>query len=129
MSGKSTWDRLFEAPPFFLRYKHFIVLLVSSNSAEDQLEWCGLVTSKLRILIGKYHLFFVFVEFYLFSRILNVFVCLGNLERNQHIMIAHVHPDMFNCLPPTVENGYPSSVSACKYIVSKIVQFYCSQCY
>lgn len=63
MSGKSTWDRLFEAPPFFLRYKHFIVLLVSSNSAEDQLEWCGLVTSKLRILIGKYHFFFVFVEF------------------------------------------------------------------
>jgi poly(A) polymerase len=70
MLGKCSWDKLFEPPPFFMRYRHFIVLLVCSLSAEDQLEWCGLVTSKLRLLIG-------------------------NLERNQHIMIAHVNPEMY----------------------------------
>lgn len=46
------------------------MLLSSSNSQEDQLEWCGLVESKIRLLIG-------------------------NLERNQHITLAHVNPDSF----------------------------------
>lgn len=54
----------------FCRYRHFIVLLVSSQSAEDHLEWCGLVESKVRLLIT-------------------------NLERNQHISLAHVNPKCF----------------------------------
>ncbi|XP_077302896.1 poly(A) polymerase hiiragi [Arctopsyche grandis] len=87
MIGQYSWDKLFEAPPFFMRYRHFIVFLVCSNTAEDQLEWCGLVTSKLRILIG-------------------------NLERNQHIMIAHINPEMYNCVPPNNPSGYPTAVSA-----------------
>lgn len=52
------------------RYRHFIVLLVSSQSPEDHLEWCGLVESKIRYLIT-------------------------NLERNQYISLAHVNPRCF----------------------------------
>lgn len=55
---------------FFFRFRHFIVLLVSSTSADDHIEWCGLVESKIRYLIG-------------------------NLERNHHISLAHVNPRCF----------------------------------
>lgn len=61
------------------RYRHFIVLLVSSQTAEDHLEWCGLVEAKVRILIG-------------------------HLERNQHIALAHVNPKCFD----TVNNSQNS---------------------
>lgn len=70
MLGRAKWERLFEAPSFFYTYRHFIVLLVNSKTAEDHLEWCGLVESKIRLLIG-------------------------NLERNQHISLAHVNPKCF----------------------------------
>lgn len=53
MCGKQTWDKLFESPSFFTKYKHFIVLLASASTADDHLEWCGLVESKVRHLIGK----------------------------------------------------------------------------
>lgn len=53
--GKATWDKLFEPPNFFSKYKHYIVLLARSSTAEDQLEWCGLVESKIRHLIGNVH--------------------------------------------------------------------------
>lgn len=51
------------------------MLLASSSSAEDQLEWVGLVESKVRHLIL-------------------------NLERNQHITLAHVNPECFSQLEP-----------------------------
>lgn len=70
MLSKAGWDKLFEAPSFFFKYRHFIVLLVSSNNADDHLEWCGLVESKIRYLIL-------------------------NLEKNQHINLAHVNPKCF----------------------------------
>lgn len=70
MLGNAGWDKLFQTPNFFLKYRHFIVLLVSSSTADDHLEWCGLIESKIRILIG-------------------------NLERNQHINLAHVNPKCF----------------------------------
>ncbi|KAG5326894.1 PAPOA polymerase, partial [Acromyrmex heyeri] len=73
--GKATWDKLFEPPNFFGKYKHYIVLLAKSLSAEDQLEWCGLVESKIRHLIGM-------------------------LERNPHITLAHVNPEAFPPLNP-----------------------------
>lgn len=57
--GRQTWDKLFEAPIFFMKYKHFIVLLASAVSPEDHLEWCGLVESKVRFLIGTYNVHFV----------------------------------------------------------------------
>ncbi|XP_053976730.1 poly(A) polymerase type 3 isoform X1 [Hylaeus volcanicus] len=68
--GKATWDKLFEPPNFFGKYKHYIVLLARSLAAEEQLEWCGLVESKIRHLIGT-------------------------LERNPHITLAHVNPEAF----------------------------------
>ncbi|KAF2888378.1 hypothetical protein ILUMI_17795 [Ignelater luminosus] len=49
--GKQMWDKLFEPPPFFLKYKHFMVLMCSSTT-ENHLEWCGLVESKIRLLIS-----------------------------------------------------------------------------
>ncbi|XP_034936162.1 poly(A) polymerase type 3 isoform X2 [Chelonus insularis] len=75
MLGKAPWDKLFDPPNFFSKYKHYIVLLAKSASAEDQLEWCGLVESKLRHLIGT-------------------------LERNPHITLAHVNPEGFPPLNP-----------------------------
>lgn len=57
MLGKQPWDKLFESPCFFTKYRHFIVLLASASSSDDQLEWVGLVESKVRHLIGKYILF------------------------------------------------------------------------
>lgn len=54
MLDKCPWDRLFEQPQFFMKYRHFIVLLVSSKNADDHLEWCGLVNSKIRLLIGEF---------------------------------------------------------------------------
>ncbi|CAH0546150.1 unnamed protein product [Brassicogethes aeneus] len=73
IAGKQTWDKLFEPPQFFIKYRHFIVLLVSAESPEDHLEWCGLVESKVRLLIG-------------------------NLERNPYINLAHINPECFQQL-------------------------------
>lgn len=77
MLAKSLWTDLFEAPNFFFKYRHFIVLLVMSNSAEDHVEWCGLVESKIRFLIA-------------------------NLERNPHINLAHVNPRCFDRPQPFI---------------------------
>lgn len=71
MTGQATWERLFEAPRFFFRYRHFIVLLVSSQASEEHLEWCGLVESKIRLMIN-------------------------NLERNRQIALAHINPKCFH---------------------------------
>lgn len=53
LAGKSTWDKLFDTPNFFGKYRHFIVLEASSGSEEDQLEWYGLVESKVRHLVSN----------------------------------------------------------------------------
>ncbi|EDS27878.1 Poly(A) polymerase gamma [Culex quinquefasciatus] len=65
MLGKAGWDKLFEAPSFFFKYRYFIVLLVTSNNTDDHLE-----ESKIRYLIQ-------------------------NLERILHINLAHVNPKCF----------------------------------
>ena len=52
INGKASWDKLFEAPNFFGKYRHFIVLEASARTEEDQLEWYGLVESKVRHLVG-----------------------------------------------------------------------------
>jgi poly(A) polymerase len=46
-SGRGTWEKLFETPNFFGKYRHFIVLEASSACEEDQLQWEGLVESKV----------------------------------------------------------------------------------
>lgn len=38
-AGKADWQKLFETPNFFAKYKHFIVLEASSANEADQLEW------------------------------------------------------------------------------------------
>jgi len=72
IDGKAQWDRLFEAPNFFCKYRHFIVLEASSISEEDQLTWEGLVESKVRHLVA-------------------------NLER-EAISLAHVWPKNYRSL-------------------------------
>jgi len=72
VAGKLDWDALFEAPNFFSKYRHFIVLEASSSSEEDQLTWEGLVESKVRHLVA-------------------------NLER-EAISLAHVWPKSYRSL-------------------------------
>uniref|UniRef100_A0A8C1RJ41 polynucleotide adenylyltransferase n=1 Tax=Cyprinus carpio TaxID=7962 RepID=A0A8C1RJ41_CYPCA len=68
--NKAEWSKLFEAPNFFQKYKHYIVLLASAQTEKQHLEWVGLVESKIRILVG-------------------------NLEKNEFITLAHVNPQSF----------------------------------
>ncbi|XP_076996614.1 poly(A) polymerase beta [Tamandua tetradactyla] len=68
--SKAEWSRLFEAPNFFQKYKHYIVLLASAPTEKQHLEWVGLVESKIRILVGS-------------------------LEKNEFITLAHVNPQSF----------------------------------
>lgn len=70
MIGRSNWDILFEKPNFFMKYKHFIVLIATSATKEEHLEWYGLVESKIR------HLVLI-------------------LEKNKHIHIVHANPEVF----------------------------------
>uniref|UniRef100_K1RCS9 polynucleotide adenylyltransferase n=1 Tax=Magallana gigas TaxID=29159 RepID=K1RCS9_MAGGI len=65
--GREEWGALFEPSNFFQKYKHYLVLTVSTVEEKDYLEWHGYAESKLRLLIG-------------------------NLERNPCIKLAHVHP-------------------------------------
>jgi poly(A) polymerase len=68
--NKADWSKLFEAPSFFQKYKHYIVLLASTPTEKQHLEWVGLVESKIRILVGS-------------------------LEKNEFITLAHVNPQSF----------------------------------
>uniref|UniRef100_A0A6Q2YY57 polynucleotide adenylyltransferase n=1 Tax=Esox lucius TaxID=8010 RepID=A0A6Q2YY57_ESOLU len=70
LQNKAEWAKLFEAPNFFQKYKHYIVLLASAPTEKQHLEWVGLVESKIRILVG-------------------------NLEKNEFITLAHVNPQSF----------------------------------
>ncbi|KAM9435059.1 poly(A) polymerase alpha isoform 2-T2 [Clarias gariepinus] len=70
LQNKADWSKLFEAPNFFQKYKHYIVLLASAPSEKQHLEWVGLVESKIRILVGS-------------------------LEKNEFITLAHVNPQSF----------------------------------
>ena len=70
MSSKAEWKQLFTGIPFFQRYKHYIILLLSASDQNQYLEWSGLVEAKIRFLIG-------------------------NLERNLYIDIAHVSSDKY----------------------------------
>ncbi|KAM5214429.1 poly(A) polymerase beta [Hipposideros larvatus] len=68
--SRAEWSKLFEAPSFFQKYKHYIVLLASAPTEKQHLEWVGLVESKIRILVGS-------------------------LEKNEFITLAHVNPQSF----------------------------------
>lgn len=83
--GKQTWEKLFEPPPFFMKYRHFIVLLVSAACQDDHLEWSGLVESKIRLLIGT-------------------------LEKKTHIALAHINPESFSYVEPNCEENSITSL-------------------
>uniref|UniRef100_T1J065 Poly(A) polymerase n=1 Tax=Strigamia maritima TaxID=126957 RepID=T1J065_STRMM len=51
MLGKADWCKLLDVTNFFANYKHFVVLIASSESSENLLEWCGLIESKIRHLV------------------------------------------------------------------------------
>ncbi|KAG5277048.1 hypothetical protein AALO_G00112930 [Alosa alosa] len=70
LQSKAEWSKLYEAPNFFQKYKHYIVLLASAPTEKQHLEWVGLVESKIRILVG-------------------------NLEKNEFITLAHVNAHSF----------------------------------
>ena len=70
MRSKAEWKQLFVGTPFFQRYRHYIILLLSAPDQKQFLGWSGLVESKIRILIA-------------------------NLERNSYIDIAHVSSDKY----------------------------------
>ena len=40
-NGKATWDKIFESPNFFAKYRHYIILEASSSTEEDQIQWYG----------------------------------------------------------------------------------------
>uniref|UniRef100_A0A8C2L6L9 Poly(A) polymerase n=1 Tax=Cricetulus griseus TaxID=10029 RepID=A0A8C2L6L9_CRIGR len=68
--SKAEWSKLFEAPNFFQKYKHYIVLLASAHTEKQRLECVDLVESKICILVGS-------------------------LEKNEFIKLAHVNPQSF----------------------------------
>lgn len=89
MASKSEWKQLFIGIPFFQRYKHYIILLLSAPDQNQFLEWSGLVEAKIRFLIG-------------------------NLERSKFIDIAHVSsekytpdPSVFETKSSTTDNENP----------------------
>jgi poly(A) polymerase len=53
MIGKGHWSELFEKHDFFTRYKYYLQVIASSNSADTQLLWSGMVESRLRQLVMK----------------------------------------------------------------------------
>lgn len=84
-ASKGQWKDLFASESFFQRYKHFIILLLSTSDQKQFNEWSGLVVAKIRILIG-------------------------HLERNPYIDIAHVNSDTYTPDPSVFQqdNGQKS---------------------
>lgn len=73
MLQKALWDKLFQPPNFFANYKHYLVVIAEALTAEDHLEWYGLVESKIRHLISS-------------------------LEHNAAIKTVHINPASFQCI-------------------------------
>ncbi|OZJ02461.1 hypothetical protein BZG36_04108 [Bifiguratus adelaidae] len=53
MVGTKKWDGLFEKHDFFGRYRYYIQIIASSDSAEMQLKWSGMVESRIRQLVMR----------------------------------------------------------------------------
>ncbi|KAM3586085.1 polynucleotide adenylyltransferase [Umbelopsis sp. WA50703] len=54
--GAGQWAELFENHSFFQTYKYYLQVIASSDSAESQLKWSGMVESRLRQLVLKLEL-------------------------------------------------------------------------
>ncbi|CAL8080336.1 unnamed protein product [Calicophoron daubneyi] len=66
---KLPWSTLFE-PAFFFHYRHYVVVIVTGSTKRSFVELCGLVESKLRVLVS-------------------------NFELNRYVKIAHVNCHAF----------------------------------
>ncbi|CAI2163241.1 9989_t:CDS:10 [Funneliformis geosporum] len=53
MIGTGKWSDLFAKHEFFCRYRYYLQIIASSDSAERQLKWSGMVESRIRHLISK----------------------------------------------------------------------------
>ncbi|VDP91177.1 unnamed protein product [Echinostoma caproni] len=65
MMHKQPWSQLFEAA-FFFHYRHYVVVIVTGSVKHSFVELCGLVESRLRVLVS-------------------------NFEMNRYVKIAHVN--------------------------------------
>jgi poly(A) polymerase len=54
--GQESWSALFQRDDFFHRYKYYLQVIASTNSADAQIKWAGLVESRLRQLVMKLEL-------------------------------------------------------------------------
>ncbi|KAI8370666.1 Poly(A) polymerase central domain-containing protein [Radiomyces spectabilis] len=82
MVGNGSWEELFEESNFFQAYKHYLQVIASSDSAETQLEWHGLVESRLRQLVLKLELVDMLVLAHPYIKgIDRVHYCLSDKER------------------------------------------------
>ncbi|VDQ07938.1 unnamed protein product [Trichobilharzia regenti] len=55
MMHKRSWSDLFEAA-FFFQYRHYVVVIVVGNVKHTFIELCGLVESRLRVLVSNFEL-------------------------------------------------------------------------
>lgn len=79
MLGRATWEKLFEPPQFFMKYRHFIVLMASAATPKEQLEWTGLVESKVRFLIGKW-IGLLSIRLIIVSSLKTYYICLYHIR-------------------------------------------------
>ncbi|KAJ3137769.1 polynucleotide adenylyltransferase [Geranomyces variabilis] len=56
MVGSGSWIELFTKSDFFSRYKFYLQVIASSDHAESQLRWSGMVESRLRQLVKQLEL-------------------------------------------------------------------------
>jgi poly(A) polymerase Pap1 len=49
------WGVLFEHPPFFQQYRHYLVVEVAAVTKEDLAQWYSMIESRLRVLAGAVH--------------------------------------------------------------------------
>ncbi|KAI9142151.1 Poly(A) polymerase central domain-containing protein [Paraphysoderma sedebokerense] len=54
--GAGEWSDLFAKHDFFHRYRYYLQVIASSDSAERQLKWAGMVESRVRQLVMKLEL-------------------------------------------------------------------------
>lgn len=70
MASKATWEHLFVGIPFFDRYKHYVVLVLSAPDQNQLVEWSGLIEANIRRLIQS-------------------------IERDPSVDVAHVSPEKY----------------------------------
>jgi len=76
-----SWEPLFQPHCFFVKYKHYLMITVSAASADDLLDYRGLVESKVRHLVTS-------------------------LDRNSNINLVHISPDTLGPPPDAAPDSH-----------------------